>query len=86
MNIKINIINDKFTSISPLAFGTTFSNLSEYTVDETPEKTFKNFGVMKGKKITDYEGTEYKIVNISELNKFENRSDETVYKIDLRKL
>ena len=51
MNTKINIVNDKFTKISPMAFGSLFSNLSEYVVDETPEKTFKNIGVFVGKKI-----------------------------------
>ena len=86
MNIKINIVNDKFTKISPIAFGSLFSNLSEYVVDETPEKTFKNIGVFVGKKIVDYEGIEYKIINISEMNKFENRTNETIYKIELRKL
>lgn len=86
MNIKINIVNDKFTKISPMAFGSLFSNLSEYVVDETPEKTFKNIGVFVGKKIVDYEGIEYKIINISEMNKFENRTNETIYKIELRKL
>ena len=86
MNIKINIINDKFTKISPMAFGSLFSNLSEYVVDETPEKTFKNIGVFVGKKIVDYEGIEYKIISISEMNKFENRTNETIYKIELRKL
>lgn len=86
MNIKINIVNDKFTKISPMAFGSLFSNLSEYVVDETPEKTFKNIGVFVGKKIIDYEGIEYKIISISEMNKFENRTNETIYKIELRKL
>lgn len=86
MNIKINIVNDKFTKISPMAFGSLFSNLSEYVVDETPEKTFKNIGVFVGKKIVDYEGIEYKIISISEMNKFENRTNETIYKIELRKL
>lgn len=86
MNIKINIVNDKFTKISPMAFGSLFGNLSEYVVDETPEKTFKNIGVFVGKKIVDYEGIEYKIINISEMNKFENRTNETIYKIELRKL
>lgn len=86
MNIKINIVNDKFTKISPMAFGSLLSNLSEYVVDETPEKTFKNIGVFVGKKIVDYEGIEYKIISISEMNKFENRTNETIYKIELRKL
>ena len=86
MNIKINIVNDKFTKISPIAFGSLFSNLSEYVVDETPEKTFKNIGVIVRKKIVDYEGIEYKIISISEMNKFENRTNETIYKIELRKL
>ena len=86
MNIKINIVNDKFTKISPMAFGSLFSNLSEYVVDETPEKTFKNIGVFVGKKIVDYEGIEYKIISISEMNEFENRTNETIYKIELRKL
>ena len=86
MNIKINIVNDKFTKISPMAFGSLFSNLSEYVVDETPVKTFENIGVFVGKKIVDYEGVEYKVLNISEMNEFENRTNETVYKIDLRKL
>ena len=86
MNIKINIVNDKFTKISPMAFGSLFSNLSEHVVDETPEKTFKNIGVIVGKKIVDYEGIEYKIISISEMNKFENRTNETIYKIELRKL
>lgn len=86
MNIKINIVNDKFTKISPMAFGSLFSNLSEYVVDETPEKTFENMGVFVGKKIVDYEGIEYKILNISEMNEFENHTNETVYKIELRKL
>lgn len=86
MNIKINIVNDKFTKISPMAFGSLFSNLSKYVVDETPEKTFKNIGVFVGKKIVDYEGIEYKIISISEMNKFENRTNETIYKIELRKL
>ena len=85
MNIKINIVNNKFTKISPMAFGSLFSNLSEYVVDETPEKTFKNIGVFVGKKIGD-EGIEYKIISISEMNKFENRTNETIYKIELRKL
>ena len=69
-----------------MAFGSLFSNLSEYVVDETPEKTFKNIGVFVGKKIVDYEGIEYKIIRISEMNKFENRTNETIYKIELRKL
>ena len=86
MNIKINIVNDKFTKISPIAFGSLFSNLSEHVVDETPEKTFKNIGVFVGKNIVDYEGIEYKIISISEMNKFENRTNETIYKIELRKL
>ena len=86
MNIKINIVNDKFTKISPMAFGSLFSNISEYVVDETPEKTFKNIGVFVGKKIIDYEGIEYKIISINEMNKFENRTNETIYKIELRKL
>jgi hypothetical protein len=86
MDIKINIVNDKFTKISPLAFGHLFSNLSEMAVDETPVKTFENIGVFVGKKIVDYEGIEYKILNISEMNEFENRTNETVYKIELRKL
>ena len=86
MNVKINIVNDKFTKISPMAFGSLFSNLSEHVVDETPEKTFKNIGVFVGKKIVDYEGIEYKIISISEMNKFENRTNETIYKIELRKL
>ena len=86
MNIKINIVNDKFTKISPMAFGSLFSNLSEHVVDETPEKTFKNIGVFVGKKIVDYEGIEYKIISISEMNKFENRTNETIYKIELCKL
>lgn len=86
MNIKINIVNDKFTKISPMAFGSLFSNLSEYVVDETPEKTFENMGVFVGKKIVDYEGIEYKVLKISEMNEFENRTNETVYKIELRKL
>ena len=86
MNIKINIVNDKFTKISPMAFGSLFSNLSEYVVDETHEKTFENIGVFVGKKIVDYEGIEYKVLKISEMNEFENRTNETVYKIELRKL
>ena len=86
MNIKINIVNDKFTKISPMAFGSLFSNLSEYVIDETPEKTFENIGVFVGKKIVDYEGIEYKVLNISEMNEFENRTNETIYKIELRKL
>ena len=86
MNIKINIVNDKFTKISPMAFGSLFSNLSEYVIDETPEKTFENIGVFVGKKIVDYEGIEYKVLNITEMNAFENRTNETVYKIELRKL
>lgn len=86
MNIKISIINDKFTKISPMAFGSLFSNLSDYVVDETPEKTFENIGVFVGKKIVDYEGIEYKVLKISEMNEFENRTNETVYKIELRKL
>lgn len=86
MNIKINIVNDKFTKISPMAFGSLFINLSECVVDETPEKTFENIGVFVGKKIVDYEGIEYKVLNISEMNEFENRTNETVYKIELRKL
>ena len=86
MNIKINIVNDKFTKISPMAFGSLFANLSEYVVDETPEKTFENIGVFVGKKIVDYEGIEYKVLKISEMNEFENRTNETVYKIELRKL
>ena len=86
MNIKINIVNDKFTKISPIAFGSLFSNLSEHVVDETPEKTFKNIGVFVRKNIVDYEGIEYKIISISEMNKFENRTNETIYKIELRKL
>ena len=69
-----------------MAFGSLFSNLSEYVVDETLEKTFKNIGVFVGKKIVDYEGIEYKIISISEMNKFENRTNETIYKIELRKL
>ena len=85
MNIKINIVNDKFTKISPVAFGSLFSNFSEYVVDETAEKTFKNIGVFVGKKIVDYEGVEYKVLNISEMNEFENRTNETIYKIELRK-
>lgn len=86
MNIKINIVNDKFTKISPMAFGSLFNNLSEYVIEDTPEKTFKNIGVYTGKKIVDYDNNCYKIVNIDEMNKFENRTDETIYKIDLRKL
>lgn len=86
MNIKINIVNDKFTKISPMAFGSLFNNLSEYVVEDTQEKTFKNIGVYTGKKIVDYDNNCYKIVNIDEMNKFENRTDETIYKIDLRKL
>ena len=66
MDIKINIVNDKFTKISPLAFGSTFSNLSEFVVDETPEKTFENIGVNIGMKITDYVGVDYKIKSIKE--------------------
>lgn len=69
-----------------MAFGSLFSNLSEYVVDETPEKTFKNIGVFVGKKIVNYEGIEYKIISIIEMNKFENRTNETIYKIELRKL
>ena len=86
MNIKINIVNDKFTKISPMAFGSLFSNLSEYVVDETPVKTFENIGLFVGKKIVDYEGAEYKVFSISEMNEFENRTNETVYKIELYKL
>ena len=86
MNIKIDIVNDKFTKISPLAFGSLFCNLSEYTVDETPEKTFENIGFFRGKKIVDYSGTEYKVLNVTEMNEFENRTNETIYKIELRKL
>lgn len=86
MNIKINIVNDKFTKISPMAFGSLFNNLSEYVIEDTSEKTFKNIGVYTGKKIVDYDNNCYKIVNIDEMNKFENKSDETIYKIELRKL
>lgn len=86
MDIKINIVNDKFTKISPMAFGSLFSNLSEYVVDETPEKTFENIGIYIGKKIIDYDGIEYKILDVSKMNQYENRSNETVYKIDLRKM
>ena len=86
MDIKINIVNDKFTKISPLAFGSTFSNLSELFLDETPEKTFENMGVFKGKTIVDYSGTEYKVLNISEMNEYENRSQEKIYKVDVRML
>ena len=86
MNININIVNDKFTKISPMAFGSLFSNISEYVVDETPVKTFENIGVFVGKKIVDYEGIEYKVLNISEMNEFENRTNETIYKIELREL
>ena len=85
MNIKINIVNDKFTKISPCAFGSLFSNLSEYVEDETPEKTFENIGVFVGKKIVDYEGTEYKVMSISKMNQYENRYDETTYKVDVRR-
>ena len=86
MDIKINIVNDKFNKISPLAFGHLFSNLSEIVVDETPVKTFENIGVFCGKKIVDYDGTEYKVLNITEMNSFENRTNETIYKVDIRKL
>ena len=86
MNIKINIVNDKFTKISPLAFGSLFNNLSEYVVEDTPEKTFKNIGVYTGKKIVDYDNNCYKVVNIDKMNEFENKTDETIYKIELRKL
>ena len=86
MDIKINIVNDKFTKLSPMAFGSLFSNISEYVVDETPEKTFENIGVCIGKKIIDYDGTEYKIIDVSKMNQYENRSNETIYKIDLRKM
>lgn len=86
MDIKINIVNDPYTKISPLAFGATFSNLSEYVLGETAEEIFENMGVFKGKTITDYEGLEYKILSISELNKFENPTDETVYKVNIKRL
>ncbi len=86
MNIKINVINDRFTKISPMAFGSLFANLSEYVEDETPEKTFENMGVFVGKTIVDYEGTEYKVMSISKMNQYENRSNETTYKVDVRRL
>ena len=86
MNIKINIVNDKFLNISPLAFGDTFVNLSEFVENETAEKTFENIGVYAGKKIKDYEGNEYKVIKIDEMNEFENRSNERVFKIELRKM
>lgn len=85
MNIKINIVNDKFTKISPMAFGSLFTNLSEYVEDETPEKTFENMGVFVGKTIVDYEGTEYKVMSISKMNQYENRSNEITYKVDVRR-
>lgn len=85
MNIKINIVNDKFTKISPMAFGSLFANLSEYVEDETPEKTFENMGVFVGKTIVDYEDTEYKVMSISKMNQYENRSNEITYKVDVRR-
>ena len=79
MKIKIDIVNDKFCKMSPLAFGATFANLNEYTKDETAEKTFANIGVYKGKTIYDYENVEYKIVNLESV-------DENTYKVILRKM
>ena len=79
MKIIIDIVNDKFCKMSPLAFGATFTNLNEYTKDETVEKTFANIGVYKGKTIYDYENIEYKIVNLESV-------DENTYKVTLRKI
>lgn len=86
MNIKINVVNDKFLNISPMAFGNTFVNLSEFVEDETPEKTFENIGVLRGKTITDLEGFVYKVLNITEMNSFENRTAEKIYKVDIRRV
>lgn len=82
LNVKINILNDKFTKISSLAFGNTFINIDECK-DETIEKTFKNAGISKGDVITDFEGCEYKIVDIRQGNEF-TKNEDTVF-VDVRK-
>ena len=82
LNIKINILNDKFTKISSLAFGNTFINIDECE-DETIEKTFKNVGISKGDVITDFEGCEYKIIDIRQNNEFA-KNEGTVF-VDVRK-
>ena len=69
MDIKLNIVNDKFAKISPLAFNSLFCNLSEFVKDETPEKTFENMGVFVGKTIVDYDGNHYKVLKIYEMKK-----------------
>lgn len=78
MNIKIEIVNDKFCKISPFAFGTVFTNINELTADGTAEKTFANIGIYKGKTIHDCEQIEYKIVDLSQ-------TDNT-YKVSLRRI
>lgn len=86
MNIKINIVNDKFCKMSPLAFGTLFSNFNEYTYDENPIKFLENIGCFIGKRIRDYEGNEYKVLGIDKMNEFENRSEGDIYKFNIRRL
>ena len=65
MTTKIEIVNDKYTKVSPFAFGTVFTNINEYTERETAEETFETIGVYKGKKVTDMTGVTYKIVDLT---------------------
>ena len=78
MKVKINIVNDKFSKVSPFAFGSAFTNLNNFTEDETVEKTFANIGIYKGKTIYDCEHIEYKIVDLS-------KTEET-YNVFLRRI
>lgn len=64
MKMKIEIVNAQAEKVSPYAFGTLFTNINEYTIDETAEKTFANIGVYKGKHIQDVTGAEYKIIDV----------------------
>jgi len=82
-NIKINVLNDKFTKLSPFAFGNTFINIDSCE-DETIEKTFKNAGISKGDIITDFDGWEYKIESIHAGNEFAKTKDTVI--IDVKRI
>ena len=87
MKIKIFVTNDPYLKLSTFAFGTLFTNLNEYTINEDDvEKTFENIGVYKSKIYPDITGVEYKVVGFSLLNKYENPSEEKVYRVDVRRL
>lgn len=86
MNIKLNIVNDKFSNLSLHAFGNLFININEYNIDEDLEVMFASIGVLKGKSYQTIDGETYKVLDFSLLNEWENRSNEPTVKIDIRKL